>query len=169
MNAGNGSRFPWRVFFSELVGTALLLLVGLSLVIVMFGTGSPMVRLIPNEGLRRLIPGFLSGTTGATIALSAVGKESGAHINPVATMVFWLFHRLPCGAHEIKDWHPTFRRIESLLRTSDFRTYSHNLMSYNRLCRFKASHHHLGAGLLIPSSPWEGDSHQCPLFPNPDL
>jgi len=94
MNAGNGSRFPWRVFFSELAGTALLLLVGLSAVIAMFGTGSPMARLIPNEGLRRLITGFLFGTTGATIALSAVGKESGAHINPVVTMVFWLFHRL---------------------------------------------------------------------------
>jgi aquaporin Z len=94
MNAGNGLRFPWRMFFSELVGTALLLLVGLSMVIVMFGTGSPMARLIPNEGLRRLITGFLFGTTGATIALSAVGKESGAHINPAVTMVFWLFHRL---------------------------------------------------------------------------
>jgi len=94
MNAGSGLRFPWRVFFSELIGTALLLLVGLSAVIAMFGTGSPMVRLIPNEGLRRLITGFLFGTTGATIALSAVGKESGAHINPVVTMVFWLFRRL---------------------------------------------------------------------------
>ena len=87
-------RFPWRQFSSELIGTALLVLVGLSLVIVMFGTGSPMARLIPSEGLRRLITGFLFGTTGAAIALSAVGKESGAHINPVVTMAFWLFRRL---------------------------------------------------------------------------
>lgn len=90
----SGERFPWRLFFSELVGTALLLLVGLSVVIVMFGTGSPMARLIPSEGLRRLITGFLFGTTCAAIALSAVGKESGAHINPVVTMAFRLFHRL---------------------------------------------------------------------------
>jgi aquaporin Z len=94
MNARNGLRFPWRVFYSELAGTALLLLVGLSAVIAMFGTGSPMARLIPSEGLRRLITGLLFGTTGATIALSTVGKESGAHINPVVTMVFWLFRRL---------------------------------------------------------------------------
>ena len=87
-------RFPWRPFFSELIGTVLLVLVGLSLVIVMFGTGSPLRRFIPDEGLRRLITGFLFGTTGATIALSAVGKISGAHINPVVTMVFWLFHKL---------------------------------------------------------------------------
>ena len=32
---------PWQVFVSELVGTALLVLVGLSLVILMFGEGSP--------------------------------------------------------------------------------------------------------------------------------
>jgi len=86
--------FPWRLFLCELSGTAVLVLVGLSLVIGMFGTGSPMPQLIPSEGLRRLITGFLFGTTGASIALSVVGQESGAHINPVVTMVFWLFRKL---------------------------------------------------------------------------
>jgi aquaporin Z len=71
--------FPWRLFLSELIGTALLLLVGLSIVILMFGTGSPMPQLIPNEKLRQVITGFLFGSTGAAIALSAIGKESGAH------------------------------------------------------------------------------------------
>ena len=94
MHAQMSQRFPWRPFLAELIGTALLVLVGLSVVIVMFGTGSPMARLIPGEGLRRLITGFLFGTTGAMIALSAVGKESGAHINPVVTMGFWLFRKL---------------------------------------------------------------------------
>ena len=31
-------RFPWRPFWSELIGTALLVLVGLSLVMVMIGS-----------------------------------------------------------------------------------------------------------------------------------
>ena len=84
----------WPLMRAELAGTALLVLVGLSLVIVMFGAGSPVARIVPGEGVRRLITGFLFGTTGATIALSAVGKESGAHINPVVTMAFWLFRRL---------------------------------------------------------------------------
>jgi glycerol uptake facilitator-like aquaporin len=77
MNAGNGSRFPWRVFFSELVGTALLLLVGLSMVIVMFGTGSPMARLIPSEGLRRLIfwIGPMIGAFLASLACSFLAKR----------------------------------------------------------------------------------------------
>jgi len=94
MKDQNGGGFPWQLFFSELVGTALLVLVGLSLVTVMFGTGSPIADVIPNEGLRRLITGFLFGTTGALIALSPVGKVSGAHINPVVTVGFWLMRKL---------------------------------------------------------------------------
>jgi aquaporin Z len=94
MNDQNAGRFPWRLFASELAGTALLVLVGLSLVILMFGTGSPMAHLIPSEWLRRLITGFLFGTTGACIALSPVGKESGAHINPVVTLAFRLMGKL---------------------------------------------------------------------------
>lgn len=94
MNDHNSRKFPWRLFSSELIGTALLVLAGLSLVILMFGAGSPIVRALPDEGLRRLITGFLFGTTGALIAISPVGRESGAHINPVVTSGFWLMGKL---------------------------------------------------------------------------
>jgi len=94
MNDRAPERFPWRVFFSELIGTALLVLGGLSFVIFMFGSGSPMARILPSEGLRRLITGFLFGTTGALIALSPVGRESGAHINPIVSFGFRLMGRL---------------------------------------------------------------------------
>ena len=85
---------PWRLFLCELCGTAVLVMAGLSVVIGMFGSGSPMTHLIPSESLRKLITGFLFGTIGASIALSLAGKESGAHINPSVTMVFWLFRKL---------------------------------------------------------------------------
>lgn len=94
MKRQSDRRIPWSPLVAECIGTALLLLIGLSLVIVMFGTGSPMAVMIPNEGVRRLITGFLFGTTGATIALSAIGKESGAHINPVVTLGFCLMGKL---------------------------------------------------------------------------
>jgi len=89
-----GQNFPWRIFFSEMLGTGLLLLIGLSIVILMFGSGSPLAELIPGIKLRQVITGFLFGGTGAVIALSGIGKESGAHINPVVTMAFWLFNKI---------------------------------------------------------------------------
>jgi len=79
---------------SEMIGTGLLLLCGLSLVIFMFGKGSPIIRVFLNEGPRRQITGFVFGVFGALISLSRVGKESGAHINPVVTLAFFLMGKL---------------------------------------------------------------------------
>jgi aquaporin Z len=87
-------KYRSKFFVSEFIGTALLLLVGLSVVIFMFGSGSPMAQFIPSVKVRQVITGFLFGTTGASIALSRVGKVSGAHINPAVTMVFWLFRKI---------------------------------------------------------------------------
>jgi len=81
-------KYPFSHLVAEFFGTALLLAVGLSVVILDFGAGSPVARLVPNEGLRRLITGFLFGSTGALIAVSPLGKISGAHINPVVTLAF---------------------------------------------------------------------------------
>ena len=93
-NDQNNWESPWRLFVSELVGTAVLLLGGLSLVIFMFGAGSPMERVLPSVVLRQMMTGFLFGCVGTLITLSPVGKESGAHINPAVTLAFWLFQKL---------------------------------------------------------------------------
>lgn len=94
MSDGSQQTSAGDIFFSELIGTATLLLVGLSIVTLMFGTGSPIPLLLPNEGVRRAITGFLFGSTGALIALSPVGKVSGAHINPIVSMGFRLMGKL---------------------------------------------------------------------------
>ena len=86
--------FPWMLFGAEFLGTGLLVTVGLSIVILDFGQGGPMVQFLPSPGWRRLITGFLFGTTGALITLSPLGKESGAHINPAVTLGFWLMRKL---------------------------------------------------------------------------
>ncbi len=62
--------------------------------ILFFGAGSPVAAGIHDAGLRRILAGFLFGTLGAAIALSPIGKESGAHINPAVTFSFWLLGRL---------------------------------------------------------------------------
>jgi len=80
----------FKAYLSEFTGTALLVLVGLSAVIFINGKSSPVLKLIPDPGTRRAISGFLFGTTGCLITISPVGKVSGAHINPVVSIAFWL-------------------------------------------------------------------------------
>ena len=79
-----------KAYLSEFVGTALLVLVGLSFVIFVNGKGSPVLKIIPDGGIRRAISGFLFGTTGCLITISPVGKISGAHINPMVSIAFWM-------------------------------------------------------------------------------
>ena len=80
----------FKLFASEFIGTGLLLTIGLSAVIFDFGTGSIMQQLIPSVPLRRLLTGFLFGSTGCLITLSPVGRISGAHINPMVSIAFWM-------------------------------------------------------------------------------
>lgn len=78
------------LFAAEFIGTAMLLSVGLSFVILDWGTGSMVARIIPSPDARRLLTGFLFGCTGCLVTLSPVGKISGAHINPAMSFAFWL-------------------------------------------------------------------------------
>jgi len=97
-SAAKDWRVRWRLFFSELIGTAVLVFGGLSVVIFMFGEGSPMARLVPNVVVRNALTAFLFGTIGSVIALSRIGRESGAHINPAVTLAFWLMRKLDMRA-----------------------------------------------------------------------
>lgn len=83
-----------RLGLSELVGTAVLVGVGLSIVIAVNGPGSPLVPLL-SPAARRALTGGLFGATGMTVALSPVGRISGAHINPVISLAFWAEGSLP--------------------------------------------------------------------------
>lgn len=90
----------WKLFVAEFVGTALLVAVGVSIVILDFGEGSPVVALLPDPAIRRLITGFMFGVVGASIAVSPLGKVSGAHINPVVFLAFWLKRKIS-GPHAL--------------------------------------------------------------------
>jgi aquaporin Z len=83
-----------QMYASELVGTALLIFLGLSIVIALWGHGGPLSSLPIPADARRLLNGFLFGTVGAAIAYSPIGKMSGAHINPAMTFAFWLEGKL---------------------------------------------------------------------------
>src|SRR3984893_12532905 len=50
-----------RMYASELVGTALLVFLGLSIVIALWGSGAPLASLPISSDVRRLLNGFFFG------------------------------------------------------------------------------------------------------------
>lgn len=89
-----GKPNPWAMFFCEMMGTAILVMAGLSLVIVTFGSGSPVAAILPSVRLRQGLTGFLFGCVGASVTVSRLGKESGAHIDPAVTFGFWMMGKM---------------------------------------------------------------------------
>lgn len=80
----------WPEYGAEFVGTALLVLGGLSAVTFDFAPGLPMVHWLPNASVRRLLTGLLFAGSGSLLALSPLGKLSGAHLNPAVSLAFWV-------------------------------------------------------------------------------
>jgi len=76
----------------EALGTALLLLAGLSAVCLDFGPHSPL-RAWGNSP-RLLVTGLLFAGAGSMLAISPLGRRSGAHLNPVVTLAFWTQHQV---------------------------------------------------------------------------
>ena len=83
------SGWHWIPWLCEYLGTALLLAGGLSAVFLDFGPYSPVARVLPSTSARLLLTGLLFGGTGSLIALSPIGRRSGAHLNPAVTVAFW--------------------------------------------------------------------------------
>lgn len=84
----------WAEWSCELVGTALLLLGGLSAICLDFSAGSPVASLLPSYSARLLLTGLLFAGTGSLVALSPLGRRSGAHLNPAVTLAFTLRRHL---------------------------------------------------------------------------
>ena len=80
----------WAEWACELVGTALLLVGGLSAICLDFAPGSPVAAWVPGHSARLAVTGLLFAGTGSLVAVTPLGRRSGAHLNPVVTVVFWL-------------------------------------------------------------------------------
>lgn len=66
-----------------------MLAIGLSAVFLNFGPSSPVARHVPSHSLRLLVTGLLFAGSGSLVAISPLGRLSGAHINPAVTLAFW--------------------------------------------------------------------------------
>jgi aquaporin Z len=84
----------WPEFAAEFVGTAFLLLCVLTAVSWMFGATSPLPRLLPSIGLRLLITGLLLGCAGGLVAITPLGRLSGAHLNPALSLSFTILGKM---------------------------------------------------------------------------
>jgi aquaporin Z len=77
-----------RALAAEFAGTALLMAIGLSAIVVDFSPHSPVVSAVPDADLRRLITGILFAGGATLIVYSPLGRTSGGHINPAVTLAF---------------------------------------------------------------------------------
>jgi aquaporin Z len=90
---GHGSRRFMRAHLPEYLaaffGTAIMMTIGISAVVLVWGDGSPMRAVEMPAGLRRLLTGILFAAGGTLVALSPLGQRSGGHLNPAVTGAFW--------------------------------------------------------------------------------
>jgi len=89
IGTGPTGGWHWAEWGCELAGTALLLLGGLSAICLNFAPGSPVASVVPDHSARLLITGLLFAGTGSLVAVSPLGRLSGAHLNPSVTLAFW--------------------------------------------------------------------------------
>ena len=73
----------------ELAGTFFQLFVGLMVVVALESPLSPLNEAIPQQWLRLVLIGLELGLLATLVAVSPLGRRSGAHLNPAVTIGSW--------------------------------------------------------------------------------
>jgi aquaporin Z len=78
----------WPEYAIEAAGLGAFMVSACGFAVLLFHPGSPIVQLISDAGLRRVLMGLAMGSTGVMLTYSPWGKQSGAHFNPAVTLTF---------------------------------------------------------------------------------
>ena len=82
-------KLNWLEYAAEACGTWFNVFVGLSAGVINFSPDFPIAHLIPSVSLRLLLTGLIFAGSGSLVAISPLGKLSGAHINPSVSLAFY--------------------------------------------------------------------------------
>ena len=82
-------RDHWPEYLSEAAGLGTFMFVACVLGTLLSHPGSPVIHVIPDVFVRRLLMGLAMGLTAVSLIYSPWGRRSGAHFNPATTLTFW--------------------------------------------------------------------------------
>jgi aquaporin Z len=94
-------RDHWPEYLCEAAELGLFMISASLFTILLWYPSSPVLNLIPNSFVRRLITGMAMGGTAIALIFSPLGKRSGAHFNPAVTLTFWRLGK-------VKGWDAVF-------------------------------------------------------------
>jgi glycerol uptake facilitator-like aquaporin len=86
----------WRRTFAEFLGTGLL-------VAIVVGSGIAAANLSPDDVGLQLLENSIATALGLAVLIAVLGPLSGAHFNPVVTLVDWLCGRREPGGAALGD------------------------------------------------------------------
>lgn len=90
-------RRHWPEYALEALGLALFMLSACAFGTLLEHPASPVHRALPDALLRRSLMGLAMGSTAVAIVYSALGRRSGAHLNPCVTLTFLALGKVKPG------------------------------------------------------------------------
>src|SRR6266516_5543424 len=91
----------WPEYFCEAAELGLFMISAGLFTILLAHPGSPVLNIIPDPFMRRMLTGIAMGGTAIALIFSPLGKRSGAHFNPAVTLTFWRLGK-------VKNWDAVF-------------------------------------------------------------
>jgi aquaporin Z len=91
----------WPEYLCEALELGLFMISASLFTILLWHPSSPVLNVIPNAFVRRMLTGMAMGGTAIALIFSSLGKRSGAHFNPAVTLTFWRLGK-------VRNWDAVF-------------------------------------------------------------